>query len=114
MSKIDEYLDQVVPAQKTELERIRKIVQQAVPEATEGISYGMPVFKYDGKYLIGFAAFKDHMSVFPGALPIEQLKKELDNYKLSKGTIQFTLDNPLPDALVRELLVISLAKIQDS
>ncbi|HSW37711.1 MAG TPA: DUF1801 domain-containing protein [Candidatus Saccharimonadales bacterium] len=102
MSVIDDYLKEVEPAQRAELERIRQIVRKLVPEAEEVISYGMPAFKYKNKYFIFFAAFKNHMSVFPGA-PVK-LKDKLKGYKLRKGTIQFTLDNPLPEALIKELV----------
>ena len=113
MSMIDEYLSQVAPAQKAELERVRRIVNEVAPEATEGISYGIPAFKFKGKYLIGFAAFKDHMSIFPGAMPIDLLKNKLGSYTISKGTIQFTLENSLPEALIKEILTICLANILD-
>ena len=70
MSVVDDYLKNLPEPQKAELERIRKIVKQTVPEAEEVISYGVPGFKYKGKYLITFAAFKDHLSLFPGSAPI--------------------------------------------
>lgn len=114
MSVIDEYLSQVAPDEKTELERIRRIVRHAVPEVAEVISYGMPVLKYNGKYLIGFAAFKDHMSVFPGSMPVDQLKDKLHDYKTSKGTIQFTVEKPLSEALIKELVDVSLAGIRNT
>lgn len=114
MSLIDEYFSRLEPTQKKELERIRKIVKQTVPNATEVISYGMPVFKFNDKYLIGIAAFKDHMSVFPGSMPVDQLKEKLSAYKLSKGTIQFTLEHPLSDALLKELVNLSLADIKSA
>lgn len=114
MSLIDEYFSKLEPTQKRELERIRKIVKQIVPDATEVISYGMPVFKFNDKYLIGIAAFQDHMSVFPGSMPVDQLKDKLDGYKLSKGTIQFTADHPLSDAILKELINISLTDIKSS
>lgn len=111
MSIVDEYLSTREPAQRSELERIRTIVKQTVPEAVEGIGYGMPVFKYNGKYLIGFAGFKDHMSIFPGDMPVASLKKKLEGHVLSKGTIQFTLENPLSESVLKEILAISLASI---
>jgi len=96
MSVIDDYLKKVEPIQKQQLERIRRIVKHSVPDAQEVISYGMPAFTYKKKYLIGFNGFKDHMSVFPAAHPIEALQDKLRLFKLSKGTIHFTADNPLP------------------
>lgn len=109
MSVIDEYLDKVSPAQRAELGRIRKLVKKLVPEAEEAISYGIPAFKLRGKYLIFFAAFKNHMSVFPGA-PIG-LKDKLKGYKLRKGTIQFTVEKPLPESIIKEIVRSRLAEI---
>ena len=111
MPVIDEYLAKVKEPQKSALETIRQIVKQTVPDAEEVISYGMPGFKYKGKYLFGFAPFKDHMSVFPAANPIEQMKDKLGDFKISKGTIQFTLDNPISESIIKELVTIRLNDI---
>jgi uncharacterized protein YdhG (YjbR/CyaY superfamily) len=111
MSVINEYLKNVPEPQKSELERIRKIIVSAVPDATEAISYGIPGYKYNGKYLITFAVFKDHLSLFPGAHAIEKLQKELSEFKLSKGTVQFTLEKPLPESLITQLIEIRKADI---
>src|SRR5690348_13559001 len=99
MSVIDDYLSDVSQQQRQQLERIRKIVKKTAPDVEEVISYGIPAFKYEGKYLIGFAAFKDHMSLFPTAGPIEALKHKLGTFKISKGTIQFSVNNPVPESL---------------
>ncbi len=114
MSVIDEYLRSVDQPQRTELERIRRLVKQLVPDAEEVIAYGMPVFKFNKKYLIGFAPFKDHMSLFPGPESIAHLKDELNKskLKLSKGTIQFTLDNPISDKLIEKIVKDRLKDIK--
>jgi len=111
MPVIDDYLRNVPEPQKEQLQRIRNIVKQAVPTAEEVISYGMPGFTYNKKYLIGFAPFKDHLSVFPTSHPVESLKEKLSAFKLSKGTIQFTIDNPIPESIIKELLNIRVADI---
>jgi uncharacterized protein YdhG (YjbR/CyaY superfamily) len=111
MNEIDEYLDKIEQPQKGELQRIRKLIQGVVPDATEGISYGMPGFKYKGKYLITYSAFKDHMSLFPGAEAIAELGNKLDGYKTSKGTVQFTIEHPLSDATVHEMIQLRVAAI---
>lgn len=113
MSVVDDYLKHVPAPQRAELERIRNIVKQTVPDAREVISYGVPGFKYRGKYLITFAAFKDHLSLFPGTTPIEALKSRLAKYKSSKGTIQFTLDNPLPESLIKQITELCVKTITD-
>jgi len=106
MSVIDEYLAGLPGPERAELQRIRTIVLKHILDVTEAISYGMPAFKYKGKYLVGYCAFKDHLSIFPGAHPIEALGAELAAYKTSKGTIQFTPAKPLPDALVIKIVTI--------
>ena len=111
MSVIDDYLANVVEPQKVALEHVREIVKQTAPTATEVITYGMPGFKYKGKYLIAFASFKDHLSVFPGAGAIEATKDQLINYKMSKGTIQFTVDKPLPDKIIAKIITIRMSQI---
>lgn len=112
MTVIDEYLEKVEPKQKAELEKIRSFVKKHVPEAEEVISYGMPAFKYEGSYLIGFAAYKDHLSVFPTPEPIEILKDELEGFQMAKGTVQFTLDHLLPLEMVGRLVDERLAIIK--
>lgn len=114
MSAVDEYLKKIEPEQKAELERIRRIVRKNYPDAEEAISYGMPAFRYKGKYFVGFNAFKDHLSLFPASNAIYELKDKLGSFKLSKGTIQFTLDNPIPDELVKEILAIRAGDIDKS
>jgi len=111
MSLIDDYLKNVTEPQKSQLERVRTIIKDLLPGAEEVISYGMPGFKYHGKYVIGFAAFKDHLSLFPTAEPIEVLKDRLKDYKLAKGTIQFTVDTPVPQEIIEELVKIRLTSI---
>jgi uncharacterized protein YdhG (YjbR/CyaY superfamily) len=65
MGVIDDYLEDLGDSQRAELERIRRIVQDRVPDAEEGRSYGLPAFRYKRKPLLGFAALKDHLSLFP-------------------------------------------------
>lgn len=96
MSVIDDYLNKLENPQRNELQRIRTIVHDTAPNSEEVISYKMPAFKYKGKYLIGFNVFKDHLSLFPTSEPIELMKDDLKNFKLSRGTIQFSVENPIP------------------
>ena len=114
MSAVDDYLAGMSAPQKDALERIRTIIKQTAPEAEEVLSYGMPGFKYKGKYLIGFAAFKDHMSVFPTSGPVEALKEQLRAFTISKGTVQFTLDNPIPSALLQAMVLHRLSTISQA
>ncbi|HEX7484133.1 MAG TPA: DUF1801 domain-containing protein [Candidatus Saccharimonadales bacterium] len=111
MSTVEEYLSKITPPQHDEYKRLRKLVKEIAPAAEESISYGMPTFKVNGKPLIYFGAFKNHMSLFPTPGPTEKFKDKLQPYKVSKGTIQFTFDNPLPDDLIKEILVSRLNDI---
>jgi uncharacterized protein YdhG (YjbR/CyaY superfamily) len=102
------YLKAVPPAPRAALQKLRKTIKAAAPEATEVISYGIPSFKHHG-YLVGFAAFKNHCSFFPGTA-LDAFKRELASYETSKGTIRFTVDKPLPAALVRKLVKARVAQ----
>ena len=102
---VDEYLAGVPEPAGSTLKHIRKVIQSVVPkETTEVISYGIPMFKFRGM-LVGYAAFKNHCSLFPtGSGVLDQLAKELEGYRTSKGTIQFPPDKPLPDALIKKIV----------
>lgn len=107
----DEYLAGIPePAQAT-LRHIRAVIQSVVPkETTEVISYGMPMFKFNGM-LVGYAAFAKHCSLFPtGSGVIERFAKELKNYSTNKGTIRFPADKPLPDALIKKIVKARVAE----
>ena len=107
-ASVDAYLRAVPPGPRAALKKLRKTIKAAAPEATEGISYGIPSFKHHG-YLVGFAAFKNHCSFFPGTA-LTAFKRELTSYETSKGTIRFTPDKPLPAALVRKLVKARIAQ----
>ena len=102
---VDEYLAGVPEPARGTLKHIRTVIRSVVPaETTEMISYGIPMFKYNGM-LVGYAAFKNHCSLFPtGSGVLEQFERELAGYRTSKGTIQFPPDKPLPDALVKRIV----------
>lgn len=113
MSVIDDHLANVPAEQRAVLEHVRQIILKAVPaaDAQETIGYGMPVIRYKNKYLIGFDAFKDHMSVFPGADTIAALQDQLGEFAKAKGTVQFTLENPLPDDVLTVIVKQRIAEI---
>jgi uncharacterized protein YdhG (YjbR/CyaY superfamily) len=106
---VDEYLAAVPKEARATLEKIRKAIKAAAPNAVEVISYQMPMYKHHGM-LVGFAAFKDHCSFFPGANPVATFKDELKAYKTSKGTIRFPIGKPLPAALVKKLVKARVAE----
>ena len=102
---VDEYLAGIPEPAHSTLKHVRAVIRSVVPkETTEVISYGIPMFKYNGM-LVGYAAFKNHCSLFPtGSRVLDQFEKELGGYRTSKGTIQFPPDRPLPDALVKKIV----------
>ena len=109
---VDEYLAGVPEPARGTLNEIRAAIRSAVPpEATEAISYGIPMFKYKGP-LVGFAAFSKHCSLFPTGSVIEAFKNELKGFSTSKGTIHFPTDKPLPAALVKKLVKARVAQIE--
>jgi len=105
---VDEYLARVPEPARGTLRKIRAMIRSVVPaDASEAISYGIPSFKYKG-WLVGYAAFANHCSFFPGALP-GKLADELKRFPTSKGTIRFPVERPLPAALVKKLVGARIA-----
>jgi len=100
---VDTYLASVPKEARAALGRLRKIIRATAPKATETISYGIPTYKYRGM-LVAFAAFKNHCSFFPGAAAVKANENELKPYGISKGTIRFPADTPLPAVLVKRLV----------
>lgn len=98
----DEYIEQFSPEMQELLTKVRNVIKEAVPEATEKISYQMPTF-YLHENLVHFAAYKHHIGFYPTSSGVEAFKDELTSYKTSKGAIQFPLDQPLPYELISEI-----------
>jgi uncharacterized protein YdhG (YjbR/CyaY superfamily) len=114
MSTINDYLKNVTPEQKAEFERIRKIVHSYTENVEETISYGIPTFKYNGKHLLYFGAFKNHMSLFPGMAIAKDIENKLQGHKISKGTIHFTAQKPIPEPIIIEILHRRMDTISNS
>ncbi len=100
---IDEYIIQFLKDVRDVLEQLRQVIRESAPEAEETISYQMPAFGLNGT-LVWFAAFKNHVGFYPKVSAIEAFRDKLEKYKVSKGTIQFQLDEPIPYDLVREIV----------
>jgi uncharacterized protein YdhG (YjbR/CyaY superfamily) len=111
LNEVDEYLARVPEPARSTLTKIRATIRSAVPpEATEGLSYGMPAFKYKGP-LLGYAAFPKHCGLYPMSVAVmDALKNELKSFDTSKGTIRFPVDKPPPAALVKKLVNARLAE----
>ena len=110
---VEQYLAALPHERRAVLEHLRQTVDQAAPEATETIAYGMPALRLDGHFLVSYAAYKKHYSLFPasGAV-IEALGNELTPYHTGKGTIQFPADRPIPFALVSRIVGARLAEVR--
>ena len=108
---VDEYLASVPEPARSTLNKVRAAIRSAAPpEATEGISYRIPTFRYKGG-LVAFAAFSKHCSLFPMSLSVmAAFKNELKDFQVSKGTIRFPVDKPLPAALVKKLVKARVAQ----
>ena len=113
--EVKAHLAKVPHPQKATLESLRKTILEIIPESEEVISYGFPGYRINGKIICGFDAFKNHCSYFPhSSLVIPELKKELENYKTSKGALQFPIDKPLPKALVKKLIKVRMRILAES
>lgn len=107
---VDDYLDHVPDPARTTLTKIRATIRSVVPpETTECISYKIPAFKYKGM-LVWYAAFSDHCSLFPGAAVLKKFESELARYSISKGTVRFPVDKPLPSPLLKKLIRAKIAE----
>lgn len=101
---IDEYISWFPAETQKILQKMRATISKAAPKAEEGISYGIPVFKIKGKYVVYMAGFKNHVSVYPAPRGKEPFKTELAVYKGGKGTVQFPLDKPIPHDLITRIV----------
>ena len=106
---IDGYLAGLSDDKRAALERLRKTIQAAAPNAEECISYQMPAFRLGGKMLVWFGAGANHCAFYPGGL-VQAYEAELEGYETSKGTIRFQADRPLPATLVRKLVKAAIAR----
>jgi len=108
---IDEYLARVQPEQLAVLERLRATIHAAAPGAEEYIGYGLAGFKFNGRPLVYFGAWEKHCALYAASPAVQKkFQKELKGFELSKGTIKFTPEKPLPIALVKKLIKARIAE----
>ena len=108
---IDEYV-KIFPADvQIILQKLRRTIKETAPGAAETISYQMPAFKLNGKILVYFAAWKDHIGFYPTSSGIEHFKKELSEYRWSKGAVQSPLDKPIPLDIVKRIVRFRIEEI---
>lgn len=104
-SHIDEYISRHEGIAKERLTQLHSILLEIMPEAEQEVSYQMPTFKLGRYNAFHFAAFKHHVSIFPSSYAIEYFAEKLKAYKVSKGTVQFQNNEPLPVDLIREIAI---------
>jgi uncharacterized protein YdhG (YjbR/CyaY superfamily) len=110
---IEDYLSNVPEEARTVLDKLRETIRAAAPDTTETISYQMPTFKYQGRNLVGVAAFKHHCSFFPYSVKVlDTYAEEIGSLRTSKGTIRFPFDKPLPASLVKKIVKARIAEIE--
>jgi uncharacterized protein YdhG (YjbR/CyaY superfamily) len=110
--EIDRYLAALDEPKRSTLEALRKSIMEIVPEAEQGISYGMPAFKVKGKAVAGFAAFKNHLSYMPhSGSVLATLPDDVAPYETSKGSLKFSIDKPLPKRLVKKLIATRMREL---
>jgi uncharacterized protein YdhG (YjbR/CyaY superfamily) len=107
--EVDRYLDALEEPKRATLARLRQTILDILPQAEQGISYGLPAFKVGGKTIAGFAAFKNHLSYLPHSGSVfPELTDELKGYSASTGALRFSTDEPLPAPLVEKLITVRL------
>lgn len=110
-AEVDEYLRAVEEPKRSTLHTLRRTILEIVPDAEQVISYRIPAFRVHGKTVAGFAAFNNHLSYLPfSGSVLSQLADQLAGYAMTKSSLHFPVDRPLPKALVRELIATRLAE----
>ena len=107
--EIDQYLDALEEQKRATLALLRQNILDFLPQAEQGISYGVPAFRVRGKTIAGFAAFKNHLSYLPHSGSVfPQLKDQLTGYSTSSGALRFDIGHALPAPLVEKLIAVRL------
>jgi uncharacterized protein YdhG (YjbR/CyaY superfamily) len=113
MSAMDDYLGGLPAEQRAAFERVRAVVTEVAPEAEEGKSYGMPAFLHAGRPLLGFRAAKTHLSVFPfSPAAVEAVTERLEGFDVSKGTIRFSPEQPVPGDVLADVIRARMQEIE--
>ena len=101
---VDAYIAAFPPDVQAMLEQIRTTIRQTAPDAQETISYGIPTFTLNGRYLVYFAAHKRHIGLYPAPVGAAEFHEAVSWYGAGKGTLKFPLDQPLPLDLIRSIV----------
>ncbi len=112
VSTVDEYIQLIQEEARPAFEAFRSMLLNAVPDAEEGINYGMPCIKHNG-ILVYYACHKKHIGFYPYPNAIKVFSKKLEGYVTSKGAIQFPLGKALPVELIQEIMQFRVAEIEE-
>jgi uncharacterized protein YdhG (YjbR/CyaY superfamily) len=113
-AEVDALLARLPDEQRAALENLRRVIRAAVPQATELVNYGVPAFRLDGRNLVSYGAGKEHCSLYVQSPEVMDAHAHaLIDYRTSKGTVHFVPDRPLPDELVRRLVLARVAENQE-
>lgn len=108
---IDAVLAHASADQRVVLQKMRRTIHAAAPRAEECISYGLPAFRLHGRALVAFAAWKNHFALYPmSAVTVKRFREQLRGFELTKGTIRFTAEKPLPATLIKQLVRARVAE----
>ena len=113
-SSIDTYIAAFPQEIQARLREMRAIIRQAAPDSSETISYAIPTFDFLGKHLVHFAAFRHHIGFYPTASGIADFAQDMQQYKTSKGAVQFPLEQPLPEELIARIVRFRVAEVMAS
>ena len=102
--KVKQYIDKQKSPRKEIMMKIRLVIQNSAPLAKEAINYGVPAFKLNDHFFVAYAAFKQHIGLYPEPETIKSFEKELKSYTTSKGAIQFKLDQRIPYNLIEKII----------
>ena len=112
--EIDAYLEGLDESKSNTLQQLRRTILEIVPDAEQGISYGLPAFRVHGKVVAGFAAFKNHLSYLPhSGSVLPELGDDVAGYCGTSGSLHFPIDTPLPKPLVEKLIALRLRQIAE-
>jgi uncharacterized protein YdhG (YjbR/CyaY superfamily) len=110
---VDEYISTFPKETQLLLENVRATIRNKAPEAIESISYGMPAYKTNGKPLIYFAGYKNHIGFYATPTGHAEFANELSNYKQGKGSVQFPVDHPIPYWLIEQIVAFRVKENEE-